>query len=265
MSGNKRRVGIVGYGKLGQFLAQGILEDEAISTDYELAFVWNRRPEAIGAEISESLRLAELEDFERFNPDLIVEVAHPKITETYGERFLGVCDYMAGSPTAFATLEVEQGMRAAAAQDNGNGLYIPRGALPGLDEVLRMVDGGRLAGASITMKKHQSSLKFGRELDPPLEDTQSEREIYRGPLRELCRLAPNNVNTMAVLAMASQLGFDSVEAALVADPSLEHHITEVSLLGPDTGGPRYSLDLIRTSPAGAIACWGLIQAAHAIA
>jgi hypothetical protein len=55
---------------------------------------------------------------------------------------------------------------------------------------------------------------------------------------------------MAVLALASQLGFDGVEACLVADPSLEHHITEVELLGPDTGGPRYSLLLRRTSPAG---------------
>jgi len=37
----------------------------------------------------------------------------------------------------------------------------------------------------------------------------------------------------------------------VADPSLEHHITEVRLLGPETGGPRYCLELIRSSPAGA--------------
>ena len=56
---------------------------------------------------------------------------------------------------------------------------------------------------------------------------------------------------MAVLAMASELGFDAVEAQLVANPALEHHITEVSLLGPQGEGPRYSLDLIRKSPAGA--------------
>ena len=116
MSNGKRRVGIVGYGKLGQFLASAICEDEAVAAEYELAFVWNRRPEAIGDEIEASLRLAELEDFAQYRPDLIVEVAHPKITETYGARFLATCDYMVGSPTAFATLEVEQAMRAAAAE-----------------------------------------------------------------------------------------------------------------------------------------------------
>ena len=34
-----KRVGIVGYGKLGQYLAKGVLERPA---ELELAFVWNR-------------------------------------------------------------------------------------------------------------------------------------------------------------------------------------------------------------------------------
>ena len=34
-------------------------------------------------------------------------------------------------------------------------------------------------------------------------------ELYRGPVRDLCPLAPNNVNTMAAGAVAaSNLGFD---------------------------------------------------------
>ena len=35
----RRRIGIVGYGKVGQFLAVAVLEDPAL----ELAFVWNRK------------------------------------------------------------------------------------------------------------------------------------------------------------------------------------------------------------------------------
>ena len=56
---------------------------------------------------------------------------------------------------------------------------------------------------------------------------------------------------MAVLAMASELGFDKVQATLIADSHLEHHITEVSLFGPIQNEQRYSLELIRKSPAGA--------------
>ena len=40
-----------------------------------------------------------------------------------------------------------------------------------------------------------------------------------GPVRELCALAPNNVNTMACAAIAAHnLGFDGVTGCLVADP-----------------------------------------------
>lgn len=247
----KRRIGLVGYGKLGQFIADAIVNDASIAADYELAFVWNRSAAAMEGKVPAELQMHELGDFASRSPDVIVEVAHPKISQEYGTAFLDCCDYMAGSPTAFATLETEQALRAAAAKPNGHGLYIPRGALPGLEEVLRMTQSGKLAAASISMNKHPSSLKFGGVLSPPLEETKAERVIYSGPLRKLCVLAPNNVNTMAVLAMASELGFDAVQASLIADPSLEHHITEVKLFGPDDGGPRYCLTLNRESPAGA--------------
>ena len=40
-----------------------------------------------------------------------------------------------------------------------------------------------------------------------------------GRVRELCPLAPNNVNTMACAAIAAHnLGFDGVIGCLVADP-----------------------------------------------
>jgi len=244
-----RRIGIVGYGKLGQHLCRSILNEPSLCHRFKLAFVWNLEVDEIGDEIPEELRLADLDNFARSEPDLIVEVAHPCITWDYGTRFMEVADYMAASATAYAHGDTETRMRAAANKPNGRGLYVPRGALPGLEEVLRMAAGNKLGGARIAMTKHPASLNYLGELEPPLAETGGLREIYKGPLRELCALAPNNVNTMAVLAMASELGFDAIEARLVADPSLEHHITEVMLLGPETGGPRYSLELCRTSPA----------------
>ena len=43
--------------------------------------------------------------------------------------------------------------------------------------------------------------------------------LLLGPVRDLCPLAPNNVNTMAAAAMAAHnLGFDNVTGCLIADP-----------------------------------------------
>jgi predicted dinucleotide-utilizing enzyme len=132
-----------------------------------------------------------------------------------------------------------------------NGLYIPRGALPGLEEVLSMRKANKLSAAAITMRKHPKSLKFSGPLSIDPSAILEESVYYQGPLRDLCGYAPNNVNTMAVLALSSGLGMDRVHATLIADPRLEHHITEVSLFGEGPPESRYSLDLIRRSPAGA--------------
>lgn len=228
-----RKVGIVGFGKLGRFLYDHLAEDG----EHEVAFVWNRSPAALEG-IDPALVLDDLRAAPE-RADLIVEVAHPAITWEHGAHFLAGADLMVGSPTALARPGVLEGLR-------GRALYVPRGALPGLEEVQRLRARGALAEARITMRKHPASLKVADYTPSGGVDV-----VHDGPLRPLCDRAPNNVNTMAVLALASGLGFDGVHASLVADPSLEHHITEVELYGPDTGGPRFSLVLTRSSPAGA--------------
>ncbi|TRZ06009.1 hypothetical protein HGM15179_021097 [Zosterops borbonicus] len=60
--------------------------------------------------------------------------------------------------------------------------------------------------------------------------------LYEGPVRALCPLVPNNVNTMAAAALAApHLGFDGVTACLVADPSVPNwHVikVEVTVVSP---------------------------------
>ena len=239
-----RKIGIVGYGKLGQHLCAAIQRTEGLN----LAFVWNRNPDAIGSEIPDSKKITDLGACSSIPCDLIVEVAQPIISKKWGMTFLSHCDYMIGSPTALADRETEEKLLRTPQK---NGIYIPRGALPGLEEVLSMKRANKLHAASITMRKHPKSLKFSGPLPENTEESNQPVTYYQGPLRKLCAYAPNNVNTMAVLALSSGLGMDNVQATLIADTSLEHHITEVSLYGAGAPDARYSLDLIRKSPAGA--------------
>ena len=61
--------------------------------------------------------------------------------------------------------------------------------------------------------------------------------LYEGPVRGLCPLAPNNVNTIAAAALAGRtLGLDRAIGRLVVDPALEKHIVEVELEGPSKDG-----------------------------
>ena len=246
-----KRVGIVGYGKLGKYLTRKLLEDDNVRKSHELCFVWNRNSAAIDDSIPKEKILKELSNFTEYNADLIVEVAHPQITKHFGAKFIQQADYMVGSPTVFADAPFERKFRDAIEAEANHGVYLPRGAMPAIEEVIRLEKSGLVAAASITMKKHPDSLKYSGDLDTPLDQLLDETILYRGPLRQLCRNAPNNVNTMAVFALASKIGFDDVEAILVADPSLDYHVIEIEIFGPSNAGKRFQLDIQRVSPAGA--------------
>ena len=80
------------------------------------------------------------------------------------------------------------------------------------------------------MRKHPSSFKLNGDLKLKNEQVGHEAvELYNGPVRQLCPLAPNNVNTMAAAAVAaSNLGFDKTVGRLVSDPSIPNwHFVEV--------------------------------------
>ncbi len=77
--------------------------------------------------------------------------------------------------------------------------------------------------------------------------------LYDGPVRALCPLAPNNVNTMACCALAAHnLGFDRVVGRLVADDSLDAHIVDVDV----TGAGGFAVHSSRHNPAGVGAVTG---------
>ncbi|XP_046568581.1 putative L-aspartate dehydrogenase isoform X1 [Haliotis rubra] len=244
-----RRVGIIGYGHLGQYLVQQINS----RSDMELVFVWNRTVSALkeSVQIRPDQILEDLSDFEKYQADLIVEVAHPNITQTYGPRILQKADFMIGSPTALADAELEAALRSAATD---HGLYVPSGAFWGGDDVKKMADRGTLQALKVTMTKHPSSFKLNGQLKVKNDQvTDTKKVLYDGPVRELCPLAPNNVNTMAAAALAAHnLGFDKVQGCIVADPELrDWHIVEVDVWGPGdmSTGSAFHCKTVRSNPA----------------
>uniref|UniRef100_A0A8C4VC90 Aspartate dehydrogenase domain-containing protein n=1 Tax=Falco tinnunculus TaxID=100819 RepID=A0A8C4VC90_FALTI len=183
--------------------------------------------------------------------DLVVEVAHPCVAQEHGEDILAHADFMLGSPTVLADPVVEQRLRGAAAR-GGHTLYVPRGALWGCEDIARMDRAGTLAALKVTMTKAPQSFRLEGWLQERLMAAGGTRTVlYEGPLRPLCPLAPNNVNTMAAAAVAApHLGFDGVQACLVADPSVpDWHIVEVEVTSVGDKGRALSVTSIRRNPA----------------
>ena len=76
-----KRIGLVGYGFIGRHVCEQILGDPRLGL--AIAFVHNRSPGRL-AGLPPELVLTDLGTFAERTPDLIVEVAHPAITRTYG-------------------------------------------------------------------------------------------------------------------------------------------------------------------------------------
>jgi len=80
------------------------------------------------------------------------------------------------------------------------------------------------------MLTHLVPLSLSPSLLPSLISC-GEYIVYSGPLRALCPLAPNNVNTMACAAIAGHtVGFDGLQAELIADDSLQAHVSTLLII-----------------------------------
>jgi aspartate dehydrogenase len=219
-----KRIGIIGFGFIGRYIYEQIQTQE---TDLEVAFVWNRSAERI-ADLPRDIILDDLANFADSRPDLIVELAHPAISAEYGEVFLAATNYMMLSVSAMADQALAEALQKTALEA-GNSLFIPHGALIGVDSLQEGL--ANWEEVSITFKKHPSSLDFSNtDIDPA--SITSSTVLFDGPVREIARLYPRNVNTMVTCAL-STLGLDNTRAVLISDPALTSMSAEVKATGKD--------------------------------
>lgn len=220
-----KRIGLVGYGFIGQHVCKQILGDPDLGL--AIAFVHNRSPERL-ADLAPELVLKDLGAFAERSPDLIVEVAHPAITQVYGTRFLEVCDYMPLSVTALADPDMERSL-IKAALDAKTRLIIPHGALVGLESLREARE--NWASVTITFRKPLGSLDFSAAgIDP--RGIVSETVVYDGPARGIAARFPRNVNTMITCGLAT-VGLDACRAVLIAEPGSPVMSAEVEARGRD--------------------------------
>lgn len=222
---SKKKIGILGYGKLGQFILREFLENPKLSNLAEPCFVWNRSPIPKTQLDSRVKYLEKIDELTKYDPDLIIEVAHPSIVQNWGSLLLSCANVFIGSPTVFCDREFEDGFIQLANEKNRS-VICGKGALPGLQEILELAEVGFIDSFFIRMRKAPESINFHGKLPNDYAKYIKESKpftLYSGNIRELGKLAPNNVNTMVIAAMASGLGLDKVQGELISVPGLDHH------------------------------------------
>jgi len=215
---SKLRIGILGCGAIGGFLARHILGAGAADA-IELAYGFDVDDKRLQA-IPEACRIATQPDLLARSADLVVEAAHADLLKAVALRIVERSDLLLFSITALADDAFRSALEQTAVT-SGRKVFLPHGAMIGLDGL--MDAGPTLQSVTVTTTKSPASLGL-----PPDKHT----VVYEGPTRQACAKFPRNVNVHAAIALAG-LGFDRTVSRIVADPavSTNAHLVEVEGAG----------------------------------
>lgn len=216
--GRRRRIGIVGFGLIGEYVYQQVKAHPQL----DVAFVFDTDLNRTAA-LPQDILLERAEDFGATQVDMVCELAHPEVSRRYGKMFLSKADYFLLSVTALADANLEHELLETARQ-SGHTLFVPHGGVVGLDAIVEGRDSW--TKVNIEMSKHPRNLDFSAAGVDESSVT-GRMVLYDGPTRDVCPLFPRNVNTHATLALAG-IGFDRTHSTLIADPKLDQAIVRIT-------------------------------------
>ena len=207
------RIGLLGCGNIGHIIAQhkGSFE---ISAVYDKVF---ERAKEI-ASISGTTAYEEFDSFLAADMDIVVEAASISAVKEYaGEVLSHKKDLVIMSVGALADPAFRDLLEKSAAQ-NGRRIYIPSGAIFGLDN-LKI---GRISKiGKLLLKTTKSPQSLGIEAD-------CRRRIFCGKANECIKAFPKNVNVSVAMSLAA--GMDT-DVELWVDPEVDRNVHELFIEG----------------------------------
>ena len=222
------RVGIVGLGTIGCALCRAIDRGEVAA---ELVAVTTRQQDRARAFLH-GLRhppaLLPLDELIR-RSDLVIEAATQEALETIAPRTIEQGkDLLVLSVGGL--LEHEDW--AELARRSGSHIYVPSGAIVGLDGV-KGARIGTIESVTLTTRKPPKGLAgapFVVEHQLDLDALREETLIFEGNAREACRGFPANVNISAALSLAG-IGADRTRVRIIAVPGGTRNVHDVEVVG----------------------------------
>jgi aspartate dehydrogenase len=244
MKKGRIRVGVVGCGAIGSVICTAIdtdeLEGHRLNLGMELTVLIDAHQEQI-EELRRSLRkqppltgtgtggLAELLDA----VDLVIECASPAaVREFLLPALRHGKDVMILSVGALLCDSGLADELEAIASEHGATVYIPSGAIAGLDGLKSGAVGG-LHAVELTTRKPPRGFegnKYIKEQGLDLAAIKEATLLFRGSAKEAVAHFPENVNVAASLSLAG-IGPTATSVKIVADPAVTENIHEIEVQG----------------------------------
>ncbi len=195
-------IGLIGIGAIGGYLAKELQKE-----GFKVRWVFDA-DEAFARERLRKLKIrAKFSKKPKADVDLVVEAASQAAVKEYVPALLKGTDVIVMSVGAFADAKLFKKVKAAAKR-NKRKVYIPSGAIAGLDAVKSSRD----FLDEVVLESRKNPKGFGRK-------DLKERLLYSGNARAACKLFPKNVNVSATLSLAG-LGFGKTKVRIISDPKV---------------------------------------------
>ena len=229
MNGDKLIIGVAGCGTIGRKVAAEL--DSGFAPNAALGAITSRdldRARRFADSLASAPPAVSMERMVEM-VDLVVEAAPASAMDEIAKAALSAGkDLMALSGGAL--LERDDLFALAAA--NGARIYVPSGAIAGLDGVAGAA-AGRVDSVTMVTRKPPGGLAGAPGVEKAGIDLAAVREptiVFEGDALEACRLFPANVNVSAALSLAG-IGARRTKIRIYADPTVDRNTHEITVEG----------------------------------
>ncbi len=220
------KIGLVGCGAIGTEIAKAIDRGEI---DADLVAVCDHNP-ATAAALIDSLQKkpikAKLDELVALS-DFVVEAASQRAVPAIARVALkNGKNLMIMSVGALADAEFYREVKKLA-RDHGSRVYIPSGAISGLDG-LKSASIGKIRKVTLTTTKNPEGLEgapYILEKKIDLKALTAPTVVFEGAAAEAVKAFPANVNVAATLCLAAREG--DVTVKIIADPHIHVNQHEI--------------------------------------
>lgn len=229
------KIALIGCGSIGTTLAKAI--DAGKAGEVKLVWLYDLKPEKSGA-LAKKLRskpkiakkVAQIYADKATN--LVIEAASQKAVALYALDVLkSGKDLMVMSVGAFSDEKLLKSVRRAS-EKSGRRVYIPSGAILGIDGVKAAML-GEIEEVALATRKPPATLAYSaylRERGINLVGLKKPLVVFEGTAREAVRAFPESVNVAATLSLAG-IGLEKTKVRIIADPLLDRNVHEIRVRG----------------------------------
>jgi aspartate dehydrogenase len=166
--------------------------------------------------------------------DIVIEAASQAAAKSFSKQIVEYKKDLLLMSVGALTDEVLLSQLLSAVLTNGNHIYVPSGAIAGIDAI-RSVK-GTLESVKLTTTKNPRALAgapFFNTSDIRLDSIKEKTLVYEGTAADAVNKFPANINVAAILALAG-IGIQETKVKIIADPHItvnQHQIEAVGAFG----------------------------------